>query len=815
MDKIILILTFLLTVTLSFSQNVSGLVMGSDGESLPFVNIGILGESGGTTTDLDGFYDLEISPKGDTLVFSFISFKTEKIFTKGGELNVTLNSEINELEEIVVVAERKTNSEISLIVDKKNSMEVESSLGSKEMSKKGISNVEDGLKKVSGVTFTSNKINVRGLDDRYNQVTLNKVPLPSNNADRKNLDLTLLPKSVVGNIKVKKSYSSNQWSNLAGSQIDLTTGFLKDVTSLGLKLGTSTNGFLPIQSSSVELGRENINGFGFLFTFNQNLNNEIINGNTRLYNKQGNNILNYEYTNNTNNLNISSMLVGKYRIKDFTLSTVSLIVNSNRLEDKVSEGNHFDYSSPILTWRRSPSNHLLFTQQLLTKYKGEKINLNSNLSYSLINSGENNRKQLVYLYDNGYYFNNIDKIDNHTFSSENIQHTFNGNFNFSYEFKNFKPEVGYAYSYTNNKFNYNQEYYDLGLVNNLYPSIDVNNPNSYMEGNVITYNINDPSSLVNGETQINSFYYKNDFNLNKVYLGFGVRGELVNQYIGFRDQVTPIFVREYNLNNFEILPYLNLKYQPNETNQIRLNSSITTIRPRFREMTPFIYTEVFAGSKIQGNPNLTNTTVYNVDLSYEFYPKNGGLFSFTVFGKWINDPIERVNVATASGRLETYQNSQSAYVVGGEIELKKKIKKFTIDYNLCFLFSQINISDIGNSSVIVTNLNRPLQGSTPILSNLDLFYDITNDLSIGLTYNLVGSKLYSVGLLGLGDNYQSVQNFLNLVCNFSVGKFDFTLNINNILYTKFETKQQTDIGNLTIDEYQLPINFRLGLKYKF
>ena len=819
MDQIIKYVLFLV-VCVSFTQTASGQtlkgrVFDEKNEPLPFVTVSVINQNKGTTTDLDGFYELDISEEGDSVAFSFISFKTKTIFTQPKELNVVLKNGVSELDEVVVISERKNESEISLIADKKNSMGVESSLGSKEISKKGISDAEGGLKKVSGVTFNSSKITVRGLGDRYNQVTLNRNPLPSNNLDRKNLDLTLLPSSIMGNMKVRKSYTSNQWSNLAGSQIDITTGFLKDINSIGVKVGTTTNGALPIQSSSIVIGREGVRNIGFLFTFNQRLNNELIQGRTRLYNRQGNNILDYDYNNNVSSLNTTGMLIGKYTLKKLTFNTISLLINSSRSENKISEGTHFDYVLPITTIRNSPSNHLLFTQQFITKYNDGSLRINSNLSYSLVNSGENNRTQFVYLYDGGYQYNNIDKIDNHTFSNQNKQNNVTLSLNASYDFVKFQPEIGYSYFYLDNKFDYQQEYYDLANANNLYYNIDINDPSRYINENGVVYQINDPASLVIGNTNIHSLYYRNYFNLNKIDLSFGLRVELVNQQIEFRDQVTPIFIRNFTLENIELLPYLNLKYKINSLNQLRLTSSITTVRPRFREMTPFIYTEVFAGSKIQGNPELSNTTIYNLDLSYEIYPKNGELISFTLFGKWLDRPIERINIATASGRLETYQNSQSAYVFGGELETKKRINKLTIDYNLSLLYSQINITDNNNSSVIVTNFNRPLQGSTPILSNLDVFYNISDNLHCGLTYNLIGPKLYSVGVLGLGDVYQNTQNFLNFICNYTVNRFDISLNVNNILNTKVERTQNTEIGDLVTDEYQLPTQFKLGLKYTF
>ena len=813
-DKIILLL-LLFTTHIGFSQNISGSVTDVEGEPLPFVTVKIVGKNKGTITNLEGFYELEISKGGDSLSFSFMSFKTQTIFTKPGELNISLEDDTKKLEEVIIVHERKTEGEISLIFDKKNSMEVESSIGSEEMTKKGISDVEEGLKKVSGITFNSKKINVRGLDDRYNQVTLNTIPLPSNNADIKNLDLGLLPKSIVGNVKVKKSYSSNQWSNLAGSQIDITTSFLSDVNSIKVGLGTNTNGYLPTQNFGITIGRENVKKLGFLFVLNQSLSKQTIDGSTRLFNKQGNNILDYDYTNEITNIDISSMLIGKYRLKNLTFNSVTLLINSNNLEDKVNDGTHFDYGLPLRTWRRSPSRHSLFNQQILLDFKKDNFNLDGIISYSQTNSGEVNRNQLVYLFDDGYYFNNIDKIDNHHFSNQNKESRINTSVSTSYDLDWITPELGYSHSLTNNEFDYQQDYYDLSNVNDIYTTIDTDNPYQYIDGNATVYTINNPSSYVKGYTNIHAIYYKNDVNLKNINLSTGLRTEIVQQMVEFRDPVTPIFMRKYYLNNFELLPYLNLKYEINDNQQIKLSSSITTVRPRFREMTPFIYTEVFAGNKIQGNPELVNSKIYNFDLSYETYPKIGEMISITLFGKWIDKPIERINTATASGRLETYQNSDFGYSFGAEIEFKKKINKFTLDYNLSLLYSRIKINDNNNSSVIVTNFDRELQGSTPVLSNLDIFYKIKDNINLGLTYNLMGSKLHSVGVLGLGDVYQQTQHLVNLVGNYSIKKFIFNFRINNILNTKMRRTQNTEIGDVTNEEYRLPTQFNLGVKFNF
>ena len=189
--------------------------------------------------------------------------------------------------------------------------------------------------------------------------------------------------------------------------------------------------------------------------------------------------------------------------------------------------------------------------------------------------------------------------------------------------------------------------------------------------------------------------------------------------------------------------------------------------------------------------------------------------SFNFFNKIINNPIEKINVATASGRLETYQNSESAVVIGGEIDIKKKFNNLHTDYNLSILWSEIKITDGGPSSVIVTNLNRPLQGSSPILSNLDIFYNLNQSNNLGVTYSYTGKKLNSVGVLGLGDIYQRAQHFLNIIYNYNKNNFSSTILLNNILNTEFVLDQDSDVGNIIINDFRTGVNLSLKIKYNF
>lgn len=64
---------------LSFSQ-VSGYILDQDGRPLPFATVLINGTSSGTSANLEGYYELELSTEGDyELIYSFVGFISQRI----------------------------------------------------------------------------------------------------------------------------------------------------------------------------------------------------------------------------------------------------------------------------------------------------------------------------------------------------------------------------------------------------------------------------------------------------------------------------------------------------------------------------------------------------------------------------------------------------------------------------------------------------------------------------------------------------------------------------------------------------------------
>lgn len=87
------------------SETVSGTVSDAQtGETLPGVNISIKGTTSGTSTNVDGQYDLRVESLTDTLVFSFVGYESQEIPISGRtNIDVNMNQATVTGEEIVVV----------------------------------------------------------------------------------------------------------------------------------------------------------------------------------------------------------------------------------------------------------------------------------------------------------------------------------------------------------------------------------------------------------------------------------------------------------------------------------------------------------------------------------------------------------------------------------------------------------------------------------------------------------------------------------------------------------------------------------------
>lgn len=142
------------------------------------------------------------------------------------------------IEEIVITRRREKATELALLEERKKSNLMLESIGTQELSRKGISDARAALTKMAGVSRQEGVRNVlvRGLGDRFNSTSLNGMPLPSEDPLYKNISLDFFSSDVIQSINVNKTFNPMIGGDVAGANIDIYT---KEATGNSFEIGTS------------------------------------------------------------------------------------------------------------------------------------------------------------------------------------------------------------------------------------------------------------------------------------------------------------------------------------------------------------------------------------------------------------------------------------------------------------------------------------------------------------------------------------------------------------------------------------------------
>ncbi len=222
------------------------------GEPLPFADVYIEGTTKGTNTDMEGKFTIsDIEPGVYTVGISFVGYETKKVTGveiidgEVARISETLGLSAASLDNVVVTATTNVKeSEKALIKEQKKAVVVKESIGAEELAKKGVSDAAAATTKIVGVTKSesSSEIYIRGLGDRYLSTTLNGLPIPSDDVDNKNIDLSLFDSSIIQNVSISKTFSSDKYADQASGNVNVKTKrYSKDYLSISVKGGVNQN----------------------------------------------------------------------------------------------------------------------------------------------------------------------------------------------------------------------------------------------------------------------------------------------------------------------------------------------------------------------------------------------------------------------------------------------------------------------------------------------------------------------------------------------------------------------------------------------
>ena len=571
------ILLLVLSTMTALAGNIKGTVLDKQTkEPLTGATIQITGTAQGVVADIDGNYTLNVNDGTYTITVRYIGYKDillNSIKVKAETLlNFEMESDAQALGEVSVVAKKNLEGERALQMERQKATLAIENLGAKEMSIKGISNVEEGVKKITGISIASaGQLIVRGLGDRYSSTTLNGLPIASPNPDNKLIPLDIFPASTVQNITVSKVYDASAFADYSGAHIDISTkenvgsDFLSISFNAGGKFNTLGKDFYRMDrdgslfktpsldqklidmsltdfeeyarhnrlfNTSFQVSKKtalpefggNI-GFGKRFTLGRNevsvlgsigVSNDLQtmdNASIRTLEATGNTLNEFNYDSYSNELKIAALgnLGYSFRTSDhigYTFFYARNAIDTYMRREGVDYEDHHLIGSNNVTHIYSLQNH-----QVNGKHHfGKQWDLNWSGSYSKTSSDEPDRRQVMFIReDDQIKLFKLNRQETMRYFGSLNEDEWVGDLTASYRFgDNNKLQAGFTYKDKNRDYMGTRFYYNLNKLN---PTItDIYDTDSFLN----MENVENGSITIDRKKQPKDSYTAG----NSIYAGY-------------------------------------------------------------------------------------------------------------------------------------------------------------------------------------------------------------------------------------------------------------------------------------------------------
>lgn len=571
------ILLLVLSTMTAMAGNIKGTVLDKQTkEPLTGATIQITGTALGVVADIDGNYTLNVNDGTYTITVRYIGYKDillNSIKVKAETLlNFEMESDAQALGEVSVVAKKNLEGERALQMERQKATLAIENLGAKEMSIKGISNVEEGVKKITGISIASaGQLIVRGLGDRYSTTTLNGLPIASPNPDNKLIPLDIFPASTVQNITVSKVYDASAFADYSGAHIDISTkenvgsDFLSISFNAGGKFNTLGKDFYRMDrdgslfktpsldqklidmsltdfeeyarhnrlfNTSFQVSKKtalpefggNI-GFGKRFTLGGNevsvlgsigVSNDLQtmdNASIRTLEATGNTLNEFNYDSYSNELKIAALgnLGYSFRTSDhigYTFFYARNAIDTYMSREGVDYEDHHLIGSNNVTHIYSLQNHQVNGKH----YFGKQWDLNWSGSYSKTSSDEPDRRQVMFIReDDQIKLFKLNRQETMRYFGSLNEDEWVGDLTASYRFgNNNKLQAGFTYKDKNRDYMGTRFYYNLNKLN---PTItDIYDTDSFLN----MENVENGSITIDRKKQPKDSYTAG----NSIYAGY-------------------------------------------------------------------------------------------------------------------------------------------------------------------------------------------------------------------------------------------------------------------------------------------------------
>jgi outer membrane receptor protein involved in Fe transport len=381
-------------------------------------------------------------------------------------------------------------------------------------------------------------------------------------------------------------------------------------------------------------------------------------------------------------------------------------------------------------------------------------------------------------------------------------------------------ENSFALNYTNQQYN--------GDISQ-YLSQRVISQDNALDDSAYYYTSDYESSLINSYTayqQVISEYVMLDIPVDKFRIVTGLRFEQFNQNVENQINSNDDQYNEFNQDNFDVLPSLNITYSITEAMNIRGGVSQTVARPVFKEIGTNYY-DYKTGFLYRGNPELKRSLITNLDIRWEWFMARGEKIALSGFYKSFKDPIEQQLDPQKEKNPElVYFNAPDAQLRGVELEFRKKLsfisllENFTIGGNFTIVNSEITKDDetykYEKQGDPDRDKTRPMFGQAPWIINGYLGYENQKlNLSSNLGFNHTGPKLFMITLFGTPYVYEQKEPSLTWNISKLIGnRLAFDFEIKNILNSEYTATYNYETGDKHFLRHQMGRVYSFGVKYQ-
>ena len=191
-------------------QTVKGTVLDENGEPMIGATVKAVGGQGGTVTDLDGNYELKVDQKVKQIEVAYIGYRNQKVQIKNGRADARMSSDINELNELVVIGYGS--------VKKGNVTNAVAKVKAEDLADRPVSNIASALQgelagvdvqSTSGAPGSSVQIKVRGATSINEDGNTNPLYVVDGVPMDEGFDLQQLNPQDIESIEVLKDASSS------------------------------------------------------------------------------------------------------------------------------------------------------------------------------------------------------------------------------------------------------------------------------------------------------------------------------------------------------------------------------------------------------------------------------------------------------------------------------------------------------------------------------------------------------------------------------------------------------------------------------